>query len=198
MNAGRSVVLDQERRDRLTGIGLAVLGVIVLAMAILALRHPGTAASSGLHTTPAARLSTTTHANAQSHSAPPASSSSSSSSSAPVPSSSSFSSGGSGVDATSAAAKHFQLIVLNNTSTAGLAAGAEARFEAAGWTVSHIDTLHQNIVSTCAYYDPAQAGAKEAAQELQSEFPVIKRVAPRFTQLPAGPIVVVLAWDYHA
>jgi hypothetical protein len=96
------------------------------------------------------------------------------------------------------AAKQVPLIVLNNTSTTGLAAGAEARFEAAGWTVTHIDSLHDNIATTCAYYDPADAGAKQAAEELQREFPTIKQVEPRLSDLPQGPVVVVLTWDYQA
>ena len=56
--------------------------------------------------------------------------------------------------------------------------------------------LTNNIVSTCAYYDPATPGAQAAAQALQTQFPTIKRVVPKFAELPAGPVVVVLTSDY--
>ena len=85
---------------------------------------------------------------------------------------------------------------MNNTGTAGLAASAETRFEAGGWTVNHIGTMSNQIISTCAYYDPNVPGAKEAAEALQAQFSDIKRVAPRFTGLYAGSVVVVLTGDY--
>jgi hypothetical protein len=197
------VGLDQERRDRLAGVGLAVLGVVVLALAIMAIRSPGTQTngSERFRTSQAARLSTTS-----AHSGGAASRASSAAPSAhPAVHSSGPSSPGPGSSSSTtaatdgiSAAKQVPLIVLNNTSTTGLAAGAEARFEANGWTVTHIDTLRDDIASTCAYYDPASPGAKEAAEELQAEFPAITRVAPRFAQLPQGPVVVVLTWDYKA
>jgi hypothetical protein len=87
-------------------------------------------------------------------------------------------------------------LVENNTLTNGLAAGAKARFEAAGWTVSGVGTMSNDIISTCAYYDPSVDGAKEAAEELRREFPAIKRVVPRFAELAPGPVVVVLTSDY--
>jgi len=37
---------------------------------------------------------------------------------------------------------------MNNTGTAGLAASAETRFEAGGWTVNHIGTMSNQIIST--------------------------------------------------
>jgi hypothetical protein len=51
-------------------------------------------------------------------------------------------------------------------------------------------------VSTCAYYDDSDPGAKAAAQALQAQYPTIKRVEPKFPQLPSGPVVVVLTPDY--
>ncbi len=86
--------------------------------------------------------------------------------------------------------------MLNNTTTPGLAADASQRFEDGGWTVSSQGNLTNTIISTCAYYDPATANAKAAARVLQSQYPTIKRVRPRFDGLPAGPIVVVLTPDY--
>ncbi len=107
----------------------------------------------------------------------------------------------SGTGTTSALAddpKSVPLVVLNNTTTAGLAKQAAQRFRAGGWTVTSSGNLTNNIISTCAYYDPATAGAKAAAKALQAQFPTIKRVEPKFTGLPSGPVVVVLTPDYSS
>jgi LytR cell envelope-related transcriptional attenuator len=94
------------------------------------------------------------------------------------------------------AVKSEPLIVLNNTTTQGLASRAAERFEAGGWTVSHFDNYQNDIASTCAYYDPSDPSAEAAAQALQEQFPAIKRIKPKFAELPAGPVVVVLTPDY--
>jgi hypothetical protein len=89
------------------------------------------------------------------------------------------------------------LIVLNDTNTANLAKNAVARFEGAGWNITTYDENYNNdIISTAAYYDPSVTGAKKAAAALQKQFPTIRRVVPRFPQLPNGPIVVILTSDY--
>jgi hypothetical protein len=93
-------------------------------------------------------------------------------------------------------AQQVPLIVLNNTTTNGLATEAAHRFEAAGWTVNNTGNLVNDILSTCAYYDPSDANAKAAAKVLKAQFPAIKRVRPKFPELPSGPIVVVLTDDY--
>jgi hypothetical protein len=95
-------------------------------------------------------------------------------------------------------AQQVPLVVLNNSTIAGLAAQAQQQFEAAGWQVSSIGNLVNDIISTCAYYDPSVPNAKAAATVLRHEFPGIKRVRPKFSGLPAGPIVVVLTSDYSA
>ena len=196
-------MLDHESRDRLTGIGIAVLGVVVLALAVVALRNPTPRSSRSIDTATrqshaVAGLSSSSPHRSAAHSAPPPASSSSSSPSTSSSDSSSDSSSpslSSGATAPSSDAKE-PLIVLNNTTTTGLAAGAEARFEAGGWTVTHIGTIKNDILSTCAYYDPSEPGAQAAAEALQAQFPNVKRVQPRFAELPSGPIVVVLTWDY--
>jgi hypothetical protein len=86
--------------------------------------------------------------------------------------------------------------VLNTTSINHLAADAAELFTGAGWTVTSNANYKNNIVSTCAYYDPSVAGAQAAATLLQSEFSDILRVKPKFTGLPAGPIVVVLTSNF--
>jgi hypothetical protein len=94
--------------------------------------------------------------------------------------------------------KDVPLVVLNNTTTTGLAKQAAQRFESGGWTVTRYDNYQNSILSTCAYYDPAQPGSKAAAEALQAQYPTIKRVEPKFAELPSGPIVVVLTPDYSA
>jgi hypothetical protein len=92
------------------------------------------------------------------------------------------------------------LIVLNDTATSGLAKGAAQRFRGGGWTVTRADNLPAgitDILSTVDYYDPAVPEAQSAAEALQRQFPTIKRVVPRFAQLPSGPVVVVLTPDYQ-
>jgi LytR cell envelope-related transcriptional attenuator len=87
-------------------------------------------------------------------------------------------------------------VVLNNTTVNGLATQAATAFRAGGWTVTSIGNLSDDIISTCAYYDPSAAGAQAAAQALRTQFPAVKRAVPKFGGLPAGPIVVVLTSDY--
>jgi hypothetical protein len=157
---------------------LALLGIGVLVIAVIALRHPGNqAATAGALT----HKSTTAATSPQ----PTSSTTAARTSTAPRTSPA----------VTSAPAK-LPLVVLNNTSTAGLAQVAAARFQAGGWTVTGTGNLSNSIISTCAYYDPNVAGANAAATALQAQFPAVMRVAPKFSGLPAGPIVVVLTSDY--
>jgi hypothetical protein len=92
--------------------------------------------------------------------------------------------------------KSVPLIVLNNTTVSGLAKQAAQQFESGGWTVTRSDNYQNEILSTCAYYDPAVPHAKAAAEALQAQYPAIRRVKPKFPELPAGPVVVVLTPDY--
>jgi hypothetical protein len=92
--------------------------------------------------------------------------------------------------------KSVPLVVLNNTTTSGLAKDAAQRFENGGWTVSNFDNYSNDIASTCAYYDPNASGAQQAAEALQQQYPTIKRVLPKFSGLDYGPVVVILTPDY--
>ena len=89
------------------------------------------------------------------------------------------------------------LIVANNTGQDGLASTAEARFVAKGWKVTDVTNVTGGILSTCAFYDPRSSVNRIAAEALRKQFPAIKRVEPRFSRLPTGPIVVVLTTGYH-
>jgi ABC-type Fe3+-hydroxamate transport system substrate-binding protein len=90
------------------------------------------------------------------------------------------------------------IVVLNNTETQGLAKSAQQRFEAGGWNVTQAANYQNDILSTCAYYDPSSALAKDAAEALQRQYPTIKRVEPQFSGLESydSPIVVILTPDY--
>lgn len=180
----------RRRQERLAGILIAVVGVAVLVIAIVALRNPkrpATAAGTrtGLHSAMSSTLSGGPSGRPSrsggGSTAPPGSTGPSS-----VPS------GRSSGSLTGA----LPLIVLNNTTISGLAAQAAHRFEAGGWTVTRFGNLTNNILSTVAYYDPSVAKAKPTALALQRQYPTIKRVVPKFPELPAGPIVVVLTPDY--
>lgn len=168
---------------------MAALGVAVLVVALIALRQPKQTATQAGPTSAAGGSS------------PASSGGHSSASSGGSPSASHATSGsaGSGTGSASTAAIGSQpLIVLNNTTTTGLAAQAARRFERGGWTVTSYGNLTNTILSTAAYYDPSIAGAKQAAEALQAQYPTIKRVVPRFPELPAGPVIVVLTPDYSA
>ena len=170
--------------DRVGGIAVAVLGVAVLVVAIIALRHPqGHTARAGAPTASPTRNTVT---------ARPSSSSAAPSTPAPSTPSSPSTSASPSVPA----GGKVPLIVLNQTSTIGLAAKAGATFQAGGWTVSSVGSLRNDVIATTAYYDPTVAGAQAAAEALQVQFPAVKRVLPKFAELPAGPIVVVLTSDY--
>lgn len=163
----------------------------VLIVAILALRNPkeaSTPAGSDTHLTPSSARSGTSSKSAASKSSSTASSKSASTARRP---------GGGSSAATAIGSK--PLIVLNDTKTPNLARDATSRFEGGGWKVTTYDENYSNdIMSTCAYYDPAVKGSKTASLALQKQYPTIKRVVARFPQLPAGPIVVILTADYSS
>lgn len=159
------------------------LGLAVLLIAIVALREPkghvaanGTPSSVGKQSTTGTSAHRSSTPAKRSGSTPPRR----------------------GDAQSSVAAKSFPLIVLNNTTVQGLAKRAAKLFETGGWTVTRYDNYQNDILSTCAYFDPSVRGAKAAAEALQQQFPTIRRVKPRFAELPSGPIVVVLTPDYSA
>lgn len=181
----------RQHRERLAGGTLALLGAVVLVVALFALRHP-----SGQDTTVDAgrtsRVGTVKQSPSTKHATAKAAPSS------PARSLHLGSPTKHGSSQPSESPRAVPLIVLNNTTTQGLAAEAAAVFKSGGWTVTRFDNYRNDIVSTCAYYDPAEPSAKSAAEALRRQYPTIKRVAPKFAELPSGPIVVVLTPDYSA
>ena len=65
-----------------------------------------------------------------------------------------------------------------------------------GLAVVGTENYSNDIISSCAYYDPSDPQNLTVAQQLQAQFPGIQRVAPRFPELPDYPIVVILNPDY--
>ena len=175
----------RRRRDRLAGLALALLGVAVLVVAVIALQHPSTTSVGASRPRSVAGTPTIEPVTTQAGSSSTLSASASPSTSV------------AGSVAPSSTAR-LPLVVLNNTAVRGLAERASARFTAGGWTVTSYGNYQNDILSTCAYYDPSVSGAQASAQALQAEFPTIKRVVAKFAQLPAGPIVVVLTSDYSS
>lgn len=168
-------VARRHQRERIAGILVVCLGLVVLAIAVIALREPN-GHVSGSGATNVANGSTSNQPS-QSPSTPTGSASTDQS---PSPTD----------------LKAVPLVVLNNSSVVGLAAQAAHQFENGGWKVTRIDDLQNEILSPCAYYDPSAENARAAAKALQRQFPGIDRVKPKFPQLPSGPIVVVLTADY--
>jgi hypothetical protein len=177
----------RRRFDLIIGGFLAVLGVAVAVIAVVALGQPQshqakaalTPSSSAVKLSP--EVTTTPPSTSASTSAAPSTSASSSTASSST---------------AAVNLKSVPLIVLNATNRNGLAATAAATFKAGGWTVTKADNLTNDILSTCAYYDPSDPKNQQAAEALMAQFPAIKRTKEKFDGLPAGPVVVVLTNDY--
>jgi hypothetical protein len=179
----------RHQRERIAGIVVVCLGILVLGVAILALREPnGHVTTAGSQRTSASSVAKQTSTGATHATSPAKTTAPGSASSAPK----------SGANGSGTKVKDVPLVVLNNTSVQGLASQAAQRFESGGWTVTESGNLTNVILSTCAYYDESQPGARAAAEALQQQYPTIKRVEPKFPELPAGPVVVVLTPDYTA
>lgn len=180
----------RRHRERVAGISLAGLGAVVAIVAVIALREPNGHVDSAVTNT----TTRTVVPSGKSTPAPSGRTKPATGTASKPPASTS--SGGSGTDSGTNSTKSVPLVVLNNTTTPKLAQQAADRFSAGGWTVSSVGNLRNDIISTCAYYDPSDADAKPAAMALQKQFPTIKRVQPKFPELPDGPVVVVLTPDY--
>jgi hypothetical protein len=174
----------------LIGAAVVGLGLIVLIVAVFALREPNG------HVSAAAQTEQNTDASnvaRDSRSGTPSRPPSRTPSSPTAPTSASHSAD---------TAHDVPLVVLNNTTISGLAARAAERFQAGGWTVTSFGDYQNDIASSCAYYDTSTPGAQAAAEALQRQYPTIKRVEPKFAPepgaepLPSGPVVVVLTPDY--
>ena len=85
------------------------------------------------------------------------------------------------------------LTVLNNSRYTGLAARAAEKFRAAGWPIRETGNAGGRFRTTTVYYEPGQRAAAEA---LARRFPDIRRVLPRFAELPGRGLTVVVTRDF--
>ncbi len=176
----------RRRLDLIVGALLAILGVVVAVIAVIALHQPKGREAAKVISSAVAHSSATPSPSASATSSAPSSSaprSSTAASTAAVP---------------ATGVKSVPLVVLNSTNQTGLALAAAKVFQAGGWTVTSSGNIDNDILSTCAYYDPSDPQNLISATALMVQFPAIKRVKEKFTGLPPGPIVVVLTKDYTA
>ena len=158
------------------GVVLFVVGVVAGIVAVVAAHNPrGRQVNSNVSVS----VTTVTAKPGSTHFSTPSSSSSPSSSSKSRPSK-----------------PQTAIYILNNTTQPDLGTSTAAKFRAKGWRVAGTEDYSNDIISSCIYYDPSDPHNLTVAQQLQSEFPGIQRVAPRFPQLPEYPIVVILNPDY--
>jgi LytR cell envelope-related transcriptional attenuator len=161
------------------GLVLFVVGVVAGIVAVVAARNPhGRQVSSSVHVS----MSTVTVQPGSTRFSTPstsASPSTSSTSSKPRPS-----------------RPQNAIYILNNTTQPDLGTITAAKFRAKGWHVVGSEQYSNDIISSAAYYDPADPANLAAARKLQADFPGIVRVVPRFPELPSYPIVVILNPDY--
>lgn len=84
------------------------------------------------------------------------------------------------------------LTVLNNSTVAGLADRAAADAQRRGWSVAQVGNFAGRLPVSTAYYTPGDAASERAARQLAVEFPQVGQVLPRYAGLPPTPAGVVL------
>jgi len=84
------------------------------------------------------------------------------------------------------------LTVLNNSTISGLADRAAAQAQSRGWQVAQVGNFAGRLAVTTVYYTPGDSAGQAAANELAKEFPQIERVLPRYAGLPPTPAGIVL------
>jgi hypothetical protein len=87
------------------------------------------------------------------------------------------------------------IVVLNQTSQAGLASTVATRLRTKGWTVSGVGNFHGVVSATTVYYP---VGHEAAATAAAKSLPTPPRVLPRFGNLSLTRLTVVVATNYPA
>lgn len=85
------------------------------------------------------------------------------------------------------------VVVLNQTTTTGLAAVFRAQLRAGGWKVPAIGDFRGNVPATTVYYPP---GLKAAAKALMAQFFQVGRIRPAFAGISATQLTVILGKDF--
>jgi LytR cell envelope-related transcriptional attenuator len=89
-------------------------------------------------------------------------------------------------------AGRLEVVVLNQSSRAGLAASAADRLRAKGWVV-RTGNFRGSVPSTTVYYPP---GAETQAKALAASLPTTPRVRERFGNLSTTRLTVVVTASY--
>jgi hypothetical protein len=88
-----------------------------------------------------------------------------------------------------------EVVVLNQTGRAGLAGQVATRLRGRGWTVPAVGNFRGVVPATTVYYPPGQEAAAQAAAE---SLPTTPRIRPRFGNLSATRLTVVVTDTYPA
>jgi cytoskeletal protein RodZ len=86
-----------------------------------------------------------------------------------------------------------EVVVLNQTSRAGLAGQVATRLRGEGWTVPAVGNFRGVVPATTVYYPPGQEAAAQAAAE---SLPTTPRTRPRFGNLSTTRLTVVVTDTY--
>jgi hypothetical protein len=133
------------------GAVLFVVGVVAAIVAVAAVRNPH---GRQVNSSGSVSASTATMQTGSTRFSTPSSSSNPSSSSSPSKSRPSK--------------PQTAIYILNNTIRPDLGATTAAKFRAKGWHVVGTENYSNDIISSCAYYDPSDPQNLTVAQKLQS------------------------------
>jgi hypothetical protein len=86
-----------------------------------------------------------------------------------------------------------EVVVLNQTSRAGLAGKVATRLRGEGWTVPAVGNFRGVVPATTVYYPPGQEAAAQTAAE---GLPTAPRIRPRFGNLSTTRLTVVVTDTY--
>lgn len=176
-------------RARLIGALVALLGVVLLVVGVVALGG-GDSGPSGAAPAPTPSVVTSPASPSRSTGSPSASKSTG------QPTTASRTTVGPPPRTTAAppptSAARAPLTVLNNSTINGLADRAAGEVQNRGWQVAQVGNFAGRLPATTVYYTPGDAAGQAAANELAREFPQIDQVLPRYAGLPPTPAGIVL------
>lgn len=84
------------------------------------------------------------------------------------------------------------LTVLNNSTISGLGDRAAAAAQRRGWRVAQVGNFAGRLPVTTVYFTPGRAAEERAARQFADEFPQVQQVLPRYEGLPPTPAGIVL------
>jgi hypothetical protein len=179
--------LTAPRNARLIGSLVALLGVVLLVVGVVALGGGGSGSSGAAPApSPSVRTSAPTASSPSLPTSAPARTTT-----APSPTAGPPRTTVAPPPRTTAAARA-PLTVLNNSTIRGLADRAAAEAQNRGWQVAQVGNFAGRLAATTVYFTPGDSAGEAAARELAREFPQIDQVLPRYAGLPPTPAGIVL------